>query len=198
MDKMRRLLRHILMPAVAVLALALTSPPASGEPAAAAGVNFTYTFTNQVAWAHQCAAFHCGYHALASGTSVRVVCYIFNEDLEYDLVIAPAPWNSSTIIAGYVDRNALRDSTSQRCVDILTGSVFTETWAHSCPSLSCGYGRMYPNERIAPICRTAGEYEGRYWMLVVDHSPTNANLELAGFIPTSDWPVPQVPPTTLC
>ncbi|MEV5714653.1 hypothetical protein AB0L41_12200 [Amycolatopsis mediterranei] len=183
------------MPVVAVLAL--TSSPANAEPAVAADVTFVSTVTNQIAWAHQCAAFHCGYHAIPSGTIVRVACYVFNENLEYDLVVAPAPWDGSTIVAGYVDRNALRDSTSQRCVDVgPTGTVNTETWAHSCPSLNCGYGQMYQNENIGPVCRTAGTFEGRYWDLLIDHSPANANSELAGFVPIADWP--HADPTTPC
>jgi hypothetical protein len=185
---MRQILRRWVLPLAMLLAIG-SSLPAAADPAPAFSAKTgLLNYTNQIAWAHQCAAAHCGYHVIPSGAPVIGMCYSINEGVRWNLVIAASPWNSNVPIAGYVDRIALNGAeTSVPCSSAGEGPHYLnqETWAHSCPSINCGYGVMTPNHDVAGLCRTSG-YEGYLWDLVLDHN--NANKDLVGFIHNVDLP----------
>jgi hypothetical protein len=191
----------VLVAAAALVVVAVSSTPAHGAVLPGTGVGrgnyasslavqqvWTLTETNQGAWAHQCAASHCGFHTVGAFQHVIAWCSTFNEGLWWDLVTTASPWDSRLPIAGYVVAYALTGSSPQPCGSVGTGGfpfVAPQTWAHSCPLLGCGFGIMWPFESVAGVCSTP-LFEGHTWVMVVDHD--SADSQLAGFVHAEDFP----------
>ncbi len=180
-----RKLRHLVVLAAVALGIGVLSSPASASTdtsplftrVGSATTALTNTRTVTAAWVHQCAAMGCGYHAIDAGRDATAVCYAYNEGIWWNLVVTASPWDSSIPITGYVSVDALAApdwsvSCDQYGVDL--GPSTQYWWAHSCPSMSCGYGVINPGEDY----RWFG-YWGD-WDLVIDRD--SANRYLAGFI----------------
>jgi hypothetical protein len=195
---MRRKVISMLSSIATVLTIGLSSASAANaEPSTAATgeptVNFTFpvwTSTTVVSWVHQCAAMHCGYHQIPAGQAVKNWCWSYNEGIYWYLITTASPWDPSILIAGFVSEDAVSEITAQQCNTVGEGPhwlTVPETWAHSCPSLNCGYGIMRPGEDIAQVCLTALSADGLHWDLVLDHD-AGLHHDLAGFIPYGDLP----------
>jgi hypothetical protein len=160
------------------------APGASASTNAPPSASWVQTSTNQIAWVHQCAAMHCGYHQIPAGQDVRALCLTTNENLEWNLIVTGSPGNRNLQIAGYVTTDALnRKETQDLCGSVGYSPVQATMgwWAHSCPSMNCGYGVIWPGEYYRP--QYSFDWEGHTWTLVIDISKSpDDDFRLAGYI----------------
>jgi len=133
------------------------------------------TFTTKEAWVRQCAAMHCGHHVVTKGTTVWGYCSTVNAGIRWNVV-----WTEDDR-AGHIDVTAMNTPTSVPCDTAGVGPIrpTQELWAHSCPSMGCGYGVMSPGHDVARLDVTPPR-EGRLWNLALDHDSPNKNL--VGFV----------------
>ena len=146
-----------------------------------AGTNTTPTEITMPAWVHQCAAMHCGYHAVGAHTAAKAYCWVFNEGIFWDLVTTSAPWDSAVQIVGYVSEDALTPKEGRdNCINVglPSQSAPITYWAHSCPLTSCGYGVINAGHRMQP--QFSVQSNGQTWWVVIDHD--SADFQLAGYI----------------
>jgi hypothetical protein len=129
---------------------------------------------------------HCGYHQIPAGQRVRALCWADGEGpKKWNLIVTGSPWNANIQIAGYVTVDALENQESgDFCVSTGYDPVRANHpwWAHSCPSMSCGYGVIWSGENYRP--QFSFDWEGRTWTLVVDISKVlpGDDFLLAGYI----------------
>jgi hypothetical protein len=101
------------------------------------------------------------------------------------LIVTPSPWNANIQIAGYVSVDVLENKEAgDYCASVGYDAVRAnqQWWAHSCTSISCGYGVIWPGENYRP--QFTYDWEGRTWTLVVDISKVlpGDDFMLAGYI----------------
>ncbi len=158
--------------------LATNAGAATGPPPSA---SFTDTTTVTTTWVHQCASMRCGYHEVGPGRSVRALCSTDSDGISWNLVVTASPWNPDVLIAGYVSLDALHNPERQDFCDAVgypAQVAHGEWWAHSCPSMGCGYGVIHAGDLYRRQFSVAGEE--RNWDLVIDYSSPYPYL--AGFI----------------
>jgi hypothetical protein len=160
---------------------AVVAPSASAATQSPAGTNTTPTEITKPAWVHQCAAMHCGYHAVAAHTAAKAYCWVSHEGILWDLLTTSAPWDPAVQIVGYVSEDALsptEDFDNCANVGLPSRSAPTTYWAHSCPLASCGYGVINAGHWMQP--QFSVQSNGQTWWVVIDHS--SPDYQLAGYI----------------
>ncbi|MET1075484.1 MAG: hypothetical protein ABWY11_22745 [Umezawaea sp.] len=186
-----RKFRWLLSTMAIVLAIGMSSAPAASAsptiesqgPTAEMSANYWgwlhKTETTKVAWLRQCASLQCGYHVIEKGKDLYVFCATDNAGIYWNVV-----WTEDGYV-GHMDVSAMGLATSVSCDS--AGEAIRprqELWAHSCPSMNCGYGVVPTGHDVASLNRTAGAPEGYVWEFILDHDSVNKNL--VGFVHTSD------------
>ncbi|MFI9503410.1 hypothetical protein [Nocardia sp. NPDC052566] len=151
--------------------------PSLIAPAGPAAAAVRDTKTAATSWVHQCAAMHCGYHEIGPGQPVKVACYVRNEGIIWNLILASSPWDQNVPIVGFVSDDALTaPEYGTSCDEYGPGAPSELTWwAHSCPRMACGYGIINKGDYY----RVIGSASDGWWIAMDFSSPDN---HLTGFI----------------
>ncbi len=172
--------RFLLTLAALVFGVGMLSAPAASAASSSPAVAIGTATTTKVAWVHQCAAMHCGYHEVPAGQYAFVYCAATTDENFWNLIVTASPWDRSLTIAGYVSTDALdAPISSPRCGNYLGNPAPTEYWAHSCPLMSCGYGVIRKGDNYRRLDFVTAP-NGELWYLAIDLS--SPDYLLAGYI----------------